>query len=271
MFASGFSWFRLIPDVDRDTLLERMGIDHHTLDAWFTTQRGVPETHVYLHAWLAAAVLVGFAIAARVALERARRRQGIEKYFTSEGPGVLSFAEVFATGIKGMMGDLLGARDVRAFFPIIAGLFAYILACNLQSLLPGCLPPTDNVNTNAGMALLVFVMFNAVGLGRDPVGYVKHLAGPALFLIPLLFPIELISLLIRPVSLTIRLTANLFGDHQVFSIMSGLFPPIGAALLVLALMVSVVQAYVFSLLSVIYINLSLPHEHEHEHDASHAH
>lgn len=269
MFASGFSWFRLIPAIDKDTWLHRFGLDHHSLDAWFTTPHTVPESYVYVHAWLAAGVLITFAIVARVALDRARARKGIEKYFTSERPTVLALAEVFATGMRGMMGDLLGPKDVKAFFPVVAGLFAYILLCNVQSLLPGFLPPTDNINTNAGMALLVFVLFNAIGLTRDPVGYVKHLAGPALLLMPLLFPIELISLLIRPLSLTVRLTANLFGDHQVFTIVSGLFPPIGAALLVLAAMVSVVQAYVFSLLSVIYINLSLPHDEPH--DEAHSH
>jgi F-type H+-transporting ATPase subunit a len=242
------------------------------LQPWFDRALLLPETTTYVHAWLAAGLLIAFAIAARVALERARARRGIEQYFTAERPTVLTLAEVFATGIKSMMGDLLSPRDVRAFFPIVAGLFAYILFCNVQSLVPGFLAPTDNVNTNTGMALMVFVLFNAVGLLRDPVSYVKHLAGPALLLAPLMFPIELISLMIRPISLTIRLTANLFGDHQVFLIMTSLFPPIGAALLMLGLLVSVVQAFVFSLLTVIYINLSLPHEDDHEgHDGEPAH
>ncbi len=270
--SGGFSWFRLLPAIDRDTLLHRMGLDEHTLQGWFERPLALPETTTYVHAWLAAGLLVAFAIAARVMLERARARRGIEQYFTAEKPTVLSFAEVFASGIKTMMGDLLGPRDVRMFFPIVAGLFAYILFCNVQSLLPGFLAPTDNVNTNTGMALMVFVLFNAVGLLRDPVGYVKHLAGPALLLAWLMFPIELISLMIRPVSLTIRLTANLFGDHQVFTIVSDLFPPIGAALLMLGLLVSVVQAFVFSLLTVIYVHLSLPHEEDHEgHEGGHAH
>lgn len=274
MIASGgFSWFRLLPDIDHDTLLHRLGLDEHTFQHWFERALAVPESTVYVHAWLAAGVLVAFAIAARVALERARARKGIEQYFTSDRPTVLALAEVFASGIRTMMSDLLGPRDVRAFFPLVAGLFAYILFCNLQSLLPGFLAPTDNVNTNTGMALLVFLVFNAVGLSRDPVGYVKHLAGPALLLAPLMFPIELVSLMIRPVSLTIRLTANLFGDHQVFTIVSGLFPPIGAALLMLGLLVAVVQAFVFSLLTVIYVHLSLPHEDDHEghDDPHHAH
>jgi F-type H+-transporting ATPase subunit a len=201
-----------------------------------------------------------------MALERARQRPGIEKYVPSEKVGVLSMAEVFVGGIQGLMSDLLDKADTRRFFPLIAGLFSYIFVCNIQSILPGFLPPTSNVNTNVGMAAITFLTFNAVGLSRDPAGYVKHLAGPILLLVPLLFPIELMSLFIRPLSLTVRLTANLFGDHQVFSVMSGIMPiPIilPSALLLLAIVVSVVQAFVFSLLTVIYIHLSLPH---HEHD-----
>jgi F-type H+-transporting ATPase subunit a len=180
----------------------------------------------------------------------------------------LTFAEVFVGGIRGMVGDLLDKKDLRLFFPLIAGLFCYILACNIQSIFPGFLPPTDNINTNVGMALIVFLTFNAVGLMRDAKGFIKHLAGPALFLVPLMLPLEIVSLFIRPLSLTVRLTANMFGDHQVFTVISGLVPVIlPAALLLLACIVSVVQAFVFSLLTVIYIHLSLPH---HEHDEAHA-
>lgn len=267
MFASGFSWFRLIPMVDKDEVLKSLGLTEHSLFAGHS----VAESYVYLHAWLAAAVLIGFAVLGRMALERAKARQGIEKYFSSESFSILAFAEVFATGIQGLMSDLLSKRDVRLFFPLIAGLFAYIFTCNIQGLFPGFLPPTDNINTNVGMAIVVFLTFNAIGLMRDPVGFIKHLAGPALLLAPFMFPLEVVSLCIRPVSLTVRLTANMFGDHQVFSIVSGLVPgvvPVG--LMLLACMVSVVQAFVFSLLTVIYINLSLPHD-DHDHDAGHGH
>jgi F-type H+-transporting ATPase subunit a len=273
MFASGFSWFRLIPAIDHDTLLHRLGFDEHTVVAGHE----VASTTVHAHAWLAVAAVVAFAIAARLGLEAVKRRQGIERYFTSDRLTALSFAEVFVGGIKGMMGDLLEKKDVRLFFPLIAGLFLYIFACNIQSIFPGFLPPTDQINTNVGMALASTFTFLAVGLLRDPVGFIKHLAGPALFLAPFMFPIEVISLMIRPLSLTIRLTANLYGDHQVFTVITGLMQPfpiiVPALLLVLACLVSVVQAFVFSLLTVIYINLSLPH-HEHDdhgHGDGHAH
>lgn len=270
MFASGFSWFRLIPAIDHDTLLHRLGIAEHSV----YPGHEVANSTVYAHAWLAVVVLIGFAIAARMALEAVKRRQGIERYFASEKLTPLTFAEVFVGGIRGMMGDLLEAREVRLFFPLIAGMFLYIFACNIQGIFPGFLPPTDQINTNVGMALASTVAFLGIGLARDPVGFVKHLAGPALFLAPFMFPIEVVSLMIRPLSLTIRLTANMYGDHQVFSVITNLMQPlpiiVPSLLLALACLVSVVQAFVFSLLTVIYINLSLPqHEHD-EHDA-HAH
>lgn len=263
MFASGgFSWFRLIPWIDRDELLHSTGLDQHMVEGHV-----VPNMAVYAHAWLAVLVVLGFALIARWQLDKARQRQGLEQYFPDEKVSALSFAEVFATGIVGMMSDLLDKKDVRTFFPMIAGLFAYIFTCNIQSIFPGFLPPTDNINTNAGIAVLVFLLFNTVGLSRDPIGYLKHLAGPALFLAPFIFPLEVLSLFIRPVSLTLRLTANMFGDHLVFGVMSGLVPVVlPALLLVLAIVVSTIQAFVFSLLTVIYLHLSLPH---HEHDESH--
>jgi F-type H+-transporting ATPase subunit a len=260
MIASGFSWFRLIPAVDHDKILESLGWVEHSIAAGHESA----NTTVHLHAWLATFILIGLAVVGRMALERAKSRRGIERYFSDERPSALSMVEVFATGIKGLMNDLLDAKDVRLFFPLIAGLFAYIFMCNIQGIFPGMLPPTDNINTNVGMAVTSFLVFNFVGLSRDAVGYIKHLAGPALFLVPLMFPLEVVSLIIRPISLTVRLTANMFGDHQVFTIISDMVPvflPVG--LLTLACLVSVIQAFVFSLLTVIYINLSLPH-HEHE-------
>ncbi|MEN0064171.1 MAG: F0F1 ATP synthase subunit A [Myxococcota bacterium] len=256
MLASGFSWFRLFPAVDDNSILGFLpNVDPATTAV---------EAHVYVHVWLTVALLLGFAVLARMQLDRVRTRGGLEQYHTDDKPTALSLAEVIADGIRSIMGDMLSAKDVSYYFPFVAGLFLYILVSNLQGLFPGFLPPTDVIDTNLGMAIVVFVVFNAVGFYRDAVGYVRHLAGPVLFLAPLLFFIEVTSLFIRPVSLTIRLTANMFGDHQVFTIMSGLIPIIlPAALLVLATLVSFLQAFVFSLLTVIYINLSLPHD-EHE-------
>ncbi len=265
MFAAGFSWFRLIPAIDRDTIMEQMGLMQHWLEG-----HEVAHSYVYAHAWLACFIVLGLAMVARMSLSKATQRQGLEKYFASESLDARTAAEVYATGIQGMMKDLLDRKDIQTFFPYIAGLFAYILFCNLQGLFPGFLPPTDNINTNVGMALGSFLVFNYIGLSRDAVSYVKHLMGPVLFLAWFMLPVEVISLMIRPISLTIRLTANMFGDHQVFVLLSEQLPyGVPTGLLALATMVSVIQAFVFSLLTVIYINLSLPH-HDHG-DEAHAH
>jgi F-type H+-transporting ATPase subunit a len=262
MFASGFSWFRLIPAIDRDTVLEQLGLMTHWMEG-----HEVAHSYVHVHAWLACFLVLGFAVLGRISLGKAIGRQGLEKYFASESLDARTAAEVFAGGIRGMVSDLLDRKDTRAFFPYIASLFLYIFLCNIQGIFPGFLPPTDNVNTNVGMAIGSFLIFNYIGLSRDPVGYIKHLMGPALFIAPLLFPIEVLSLIIRPISLTVRLTANLYGDHQVFTLLSDQIPvvvPVG--LLALAMMVSVIQAFVFSLLTVVYISLSLPHDdHDHDH------
>lgn len=262
MFASGFSWFRLIPQVDDDEWLQAAGLTEHALRAGGE----VPGTATYLHAWLAVAVLVTFAIMGRLALIRAQSRPGMEKYFAAEQPTVLTIAEVVATGVKGLMGDLLDRKDTRTFFPLIAGLITYIFTCNIQAVLPGFLPPTDTVHTNFGMAMIVFLTFNYVGMSRDFWGYLKHLAGPSLPLVPFMFAVETLSLFIRPYSLTLRLGANMFGDHAVFTTVSQMIPILlPAALLGLAIVVSGMQAFVFSLLTIIYINLALPH-HDHGDD-----
>lgn len=252
MLASGFSWFHLIPAVDHDTLFSSIGITKFNF--------------VVLHAWLAAFVVVGLAIVARISLERAKRKQGLERYMTDTTLTPRTAAEIYAGAIMGMMGDAMPKKEIPFFFPFIGGVFAYILFSNLISLVPGLLPPTDNVNNNVGIAIVVFIVFNAVGLIRDPVGYLKHLWGPVWWLGVFMFPLEVFSLFLRPMSLTLRLTGNMFGDHMVFGLMSSLVPFfVPTVFLMLACFVSAMQAFVFSLLSSVYIGLSLPHEAHGEH------
>lgn len=253
MIASGFSWFHLIPAVDHDQLLAGLGVHGHT--------------YVFLHTWLACLILLVFGGIARLQLDAARARPDLSKWYADERLSARNFAEMLVSGLRYFMDDLLDKKDVRAFLPLIGSFFLYIWVCNLFSLVPGLLPPTDYVNTNVGIAAVSFLTFLAVGLSRDPVGFIKHLWGPVWWLGVLLFPIEVISLFIRPTALVLRLTGNMFGDHLVFTIMSDMVPIfVPVAFLALATMVSTIQAFVFSLLSVIYIHLSVPH---HDHDEAH--
>jgi F-type H+-transporting ATPase subunit a len=252
MIASGFSWFHLMDAIGHDTLLAGLGIHH--------------STYLIVTAWSVVALLIVAAGVARIGLERARARQGLERYFPDDRLTPRTLAEVYVTGMYGMMRDVVGDRDAKSFLPLVGGLFLYILTCNVFGVLPGLLPPTDDINNNVGMGITVFLVFNYVGLSRDPVGYVKHLFGPVWWLAPLLFVVEVLGLMIRPVTLSLRLTANLFGDHTVFGIMSSLVPwfiPVPALFLAFGLFVSFIQAFVFSLLSTIYIGLSKPHDEEH--------
>ena len=263
IFAAGTSWLHQIPGVSEDTLLpEKLGFS------------GTGETHVFLSACLVCVVVLGFALLGRMGLERHKSRKGIEKYFADEGLSFRNAAEMFVSGIKGMMGDMLDSRDVRIFLTAIGGMFIYILVGNLMGLIPGFLPPTDKMTHNSAIALTSFGLFMYVGMSRDIVGFIKHLCGPVLFLIPLIFVIEALGLILRPVTLSFRLSGNMFGDHAVFGVMSemmrtnihevwGQLLPIPAIFLALGLVVSFIQAFVFSLLSTIYIGLSVPH---HDHD-----
>ncbi|MBN2799159.1 MAG: F0F1 ATP synthase subunit A [Deltaproteobacteria bacterium] len=252
IFASGFSWVSLLPGVWNDTLLSGIGVHMDTVPV--------------LHSWLAAAVVILLAVVGRLSLEKARARDGLARYEADATPTPRNIAELFVETLTSVMGSVLSPKDIRAFFPLIGALFTYIFVSNVFGVFPGFLPPTDNANTNMGMAVIVFLTFNIVGIARAPVGYFKHMMGPVLFMAPLVFVIEIISMFVRPFSLWVRLAGNIFGDHTVFGVMSGTVPyGIPAIFLGLAIFVSLVQAFVFSLLSTIYIGLAVPHT-EHDHD-----
>ncbi len=257
MIASGFSWFNIIHAVDHDILGPMVG----SPDFNFTV--------VFLGASLSATAVLAFAVVARIGLNKRLALPPEERFQSTASLTPFTVAELFGTFIRSMMADSMPKHEVRNYSAYIAALFLYILLSNLQGLVPGLLPPTDNINTNAGMAVASFVVFMWVGLSRDAAGFIKHLMGPSMALAPFLFPLESLSLILRPITLAFRLTGNLFGDHQVFTIISGLVPlGVPVLLLALATFVSFVQAFVFSLLSSVYIGLSLPHDH-HDHGDAH--
>lgn len=257
VFAAGYTWWHLL------------GVrDWEEFDS-FPEQIFGPgaEPHGYMQAfatsWMVCAVIIGLSVAGRLALEGARKRDGVSKWFSAPGLGLLTVAELVIDFWKSMVGGNLDHRDTATFTPLMAALFVYIFLSNLLGLVPGFLPPSENVHHNWAMSICVFLLFVGVGLLRDPVAFVKHLLGPVLLLAPLLFVIEVVGLFVRPATLTIRLTGNLFGDHTVFTIMSDLVPwGVPVPFLGLALIVAFIQAFVFTLLTTIYIALSVPH-HDH--------
>ncbi|UCD35897.1 MAG: F0F1 ATP synthase subunit A [Nitrospiraceae bacterium] len=147
----------------------------------------------------------------------------------------------------------------RHFFPFIATIGIYILVCNLLGLVPGCQAPTDNLNTNAALALPVFFATHIYGIKEHGLGYIKHFVGPmrslaALPLMILMFIIEVIGHIARPLTLSVRLFGNMVAKHKIIIILGLLSPAIvPTAILGLGVLVSVIQAFVFVLLTTLYL------------------
>jgi F-type H+-transporting ATPase subunit a len=175
--------------------------------------------------------------------------------------GLRNLFEMLADTIFGLMVSVMGEKEARRFLPLIGTLFFFILFSNLLSLIPGFLPPTDTLKTNLGLAVLVFLLTHAFGLRAHGPKYLKHFLGPVWWLAPLMLPIELISHIARPVSLSMRLLGNISADHAVVLAFFGVIPfLIPVPFLVMGVFVSVVQAVVFSLLTTVYISSAVAHE-----------
>jgi F-type H+-transporting ATPase subunit a len=175
--------------------------------------------------------------------------------------GARTLLETFADMVYGLMEGPMGPKNARRYLPLIGTLFLFILFCNLLSLIPGFLPPTATLKTNVALALLVFVLTHVFGVVAHGPKYFKHFLGPVLWLAPLMLPIEIVSHLARPVSLSMRLLGNITADHKVPVVFFGFFPLLlPLPFLALGVLVAIVQAVVFSLLSTIYIATAIAHE-----------
>jgi len=172
-----------------------------------------------------------------------------------------TFMEAFISYFYGIARDVMGPKRAKRYFPIVGGSACFIFFANMMTLIPGLAPPTSSLNITLGCALTVFLLFNFYGLQANGFGYVKHLAGPKWYLAPLIFPIELISTCVRPVTLSIRLMVNMAVDHLLGTIALGMVALlVPVPLMFLGAIVIVVQTLVFSLLTSIYIGLATEHE-----------
>jgi F-type H+-transporting ATPase subunit a len=172
---------------------------------------------------------------------------------------IRNLIELMVQGIQGVMADSMGPAAPR-FLPLIGALAFFILFSNLSGLVPGFMPPTDNLNTTLACALVVFLSYNYFGFKEHGLAYLKHFAGPFWWLAWLMIPIEIISHCARPMSLSLRLFGNIMGDHKVGAIFFMLVPlAIPVFTLVLGLFVSLVQTFVFMLLSMVYISGAIEH------------
>ena len=162
-----------------------------------------------------------------------------------------------------LLAGIFGSKKVaKTYFPLLATSFFVILLSNILGLLPGFLPPTGNFNTTLAYALVIFFMYNYYGIKENGWKYLKHFLGPMIYLAPLMLIIEIVSHIVRPLSLSLRLFWNMTGDHLVLGIFTDLTHFIIPVIFIgLGLFVSFLQAFIFTILSSIYISLSITHEH----------
>lgn len=164
--------------------------------------------------------------------------------------------------LKNQSDEIIGGHHNEAYTPFLAALLYFILFCNLIGLIPGFESPTALAVVPLGCAICAFFYYQIQGFKHSGIGYVKHFAGPMPALAPLMVPIELISHLARVLSLTIRLYANMFAGDMVTLVFFSLVPlGVPIAFLGLHIGVSLLQTYIFVLLTIVYLQGAVAEEH----------
>jgi F-type H+-transporting ATPase subunit a len=227
---------------------------------------------------IAAILLILFAVKARGALVKSQ-----DPLVPAADLNSRNIAELVVQLVVSQSDAIIGKAG-RKYVPFFGTFFFFILLSNLMGLLPGFAAPTGNLNTTIGLALVSFIGYNVIGVREQGPGYFKHFIGPMtslpggnivakLAFLPVLLIsvvffliLELFSHGFRPVSLSLRLFGNMMGDHEVigaFISLTKLVVPV--AFYAMGTLVSLIQAFVFTLLSMIYVALAISHGHDEEH------
>jgi F-type H+-transporting ATPase subunit a len=198
-----------------------------------------------------------------------------------ENPGKLQIVfEDVVRGLVGMLEDIVGPKGPK-YIGLVGTIGAFILACNLIGMVPGFMSPTSSINVTLGCALTVWVYYHYQGIREQGAfAYFKHFAAPPgapLFIAPIMLPVETISHLSRVLSLSIRLFGNVFGEELVILILFSIVPFVAPLpIMFLGMITMPLQAFIFVMLTMIYLGGAVEAEHEdeeaHGHEgAAHAH
>ncbi len=153
-------------------------------------------------------------------------------------------------------------HDGPRYIAFFGTIFLFILFMNLIGLIPGFDSPTMYAQVPLGMAVVTFLFYHATGFRAHRAGYIRQFLGPMILLAPLMLPIEIISHFARPLSLTVRLYANMFAGEQVYLTFTTLTKLIIPVIFIgLHTFVSFLQAYIFMLLAMVYVGGAVSHEH----------
>jgi F-type H+-transporting ATPase subunit a len=222
---------------------------------------GVTHDNIHVATGMAVgSMLVVGAIAGRMAL----------------GSGEVAIAPAGSFSLKGIfelllefivgLAEMVIGEEGRKFVPMFAAIFLFVWVNNIIGLIPGMTPATDNINTTFALGIFTFVAYNYYGIKEHGIAYLKHFLGPLLLLAPLMLPIELIGHAIRPLTLGLRLYGNIMADHTVLSVFIQMFEklwfiPVPAIFYGMGIFVASMQAFVFTMLSMIYVSMAVSHDH----------
>lgn len=202
--------------------------------------------HYVSYAFVASGILIGAALAVRGSL-------------AIVPGGLQNFIEVIVEALLNLAEENIGHKWGKTLLPLIGTIGIYILVCNLMGLIPGFAAPTGHLNTTASIAVPVFFATHYYGVKVHGFRYLAHFLGPirSIFALPLMilmFFLELIGHLVRPVTLSIRLYGNMMAKHIILAALAMLAPAIvPVAILGLGVLVSLIQAFVFVLLTALYL------------------
>jgi len=174
---------------------------------------------------------------------------------------VQSFLELIVSFLRDLADETIG-HGSRRYLPIIGGLFLFIAMGNLFGLFFFLQPPTGALSTTVALAVVSFVYFNYQGIKEHGLGgYLKHFMGPLLLIAPLFFVIEIIGTFARILSLSLRLFMNIFGEHTTTNVFASLVPVVVPwPMMALGIFTALLQAYVFALLTAVYVSGATAHE-----------
>jgi len=228
---------------------------------WFTLIPGI--THENAHVITAA--VVGVLLMLSAAVGRLALGSGEKAVAPAAHISVKGIFELLLEFIVGLA-DMVIGEEGRKFVPMFAAIFMFVLGQNAIGLIPGFTPPTDNINMTLSLGIFSFAAYNFYGLKEHGIAYLKHFLGPMLLLAPLMLPIEVIGHMVRPLTLGLRLYGNIMADHTVVSVFVGMFEklwfiPVPTIFIGLAVFVALMQAFVFTMLSMIYVSMAIAHDH----------
>jgi F-type H+-transporting ATPase subunit a len=218
------------------------------------------------------ALVVGSLIMIVAGVAYRAQLSGVKNYvIPDKGITVRNVLESLGQAMYSTAKTVMGEESAKKYFSYVVFVFLFILINNLIGIFPGSMSANQNLNTTLALGIFTFFYFNFQGIRAVGfLNYMKHFAGPMPALALLIFPIEIISVSVRPLSLALRLRGNMDGDHLILGIFSELVPYIvPIPFYAMGIFVGFLQAFVFTLLTMIYIGMATAHHDHGDHDHHH--